>query len=197
MDQKVVTIETRDSFGKNVCRRLRNKGLVPGVVYGKGIETVAVSVDRKELQAAIAGEGGINNLISLKGGGVLDGKIVIVTNLARNSLKGSTLHVDLHKISLQEKVKVKVPVTITTIAQGVKEGGMQDIVMHEIEIECLPTEIPDHLDVDVTELALGASLHVSDLRPPAGIKVLEDPNATVVNIMGKAKEAEETVEEEA
>ncbi len=196
MDQRVLTIETRDKLGKNVCRRLRSKGMIPGVVYGKGIESVAVSVDKKELLSAIAGEGGINNLISLKGGGVLDGKTVIVSNMARNSLKGCALHVDLHKINLQEKVKVKVPVSITTVAIGVKEGGMQDIVMHEIEIECLPADIPEHFDVDVTELAIGGSLHVSDLVAPAGVKVLDDPNATVVNIMGKAKEETAAVEEE-
>ncbi|HOP41661.1 MAG TPA: 50S ribosomal protein L25 [Geobacteraceae bacterium] len=196
MEQRVLTIETREKLGKGICRRLRENGRIPAVVYGKGIESVAVSVDKKELEAAIAGEGGRNNLLTLKGATALDGKIVIVADMACSPLKGSMLHVDLHNISLQEKVKVKVPISITEIAKGVKEGGIQDIVRHEIEVECLPTEIPEHIEVDVTELGLGESLHVSDLQLPLGLKVLDDPSATVVNIVGKVKQEGEAVEEE-
>lgn len=195
MEQRVLTIETREKLGKGICRRLRENGRIPAVVYGKGLDPVAVSVDKKELEAAIAGEGGRNNLLTLKGGGGLDGKIVIVADMARNALKATTLHVDLHNISLQEKVKVKVPIAISAIAKGVKEGGIQDIVRHEIEIECLPTEIPETIEVDVTDLGLGESLHVSALQLPEGLKILDDPNATIVNIVGKAKEAEEVAEE--
>jgi len=90
-------------------------------------------------------------------------------------------------------VKVKVPVSITTIAKGIKEGGVQDLVMHEIELECLPGQIPEHIEVDVTELGVGESLHVSDLKLPAGLKVVDDPSTTIVNILGRSKEAEETV----
>jgi large subunit ribosomal protein L25 len=191
MDQRILTIETRDSLGKNACRRLREKAKIPAVVYGKGMESLAVAVDRKELESAIAGEGGINHLLTLKGGGDLDGKLVLVAELTHHCLKDRMLHVDLHKINLQEKVKVKVPVSITTIAKGIKEGGLQDIVMHEIEIECLPGQIPEHIDLDVSDLGVGESMHVSDLNLPAGLKVLDDPSATVVNILGKTKEVEE------
>ncbi|MHC1698407.1 MAG: 50S ribosomal protein L25 [Geobacteraceae bacterium] len=191
MEQRILTIETRDKLGKNACRKLREKAKVPAVVFGKGMKSVAVTVDRKELESAIAGEGGINHLITLKGAGVLDGELVIVSDLTRHCLKDRTLHVDLHKINLQEKVKVKVPVSIVSVAKGIKEGGIQDLVLHEIELECLPGQIPEHIELDVTELGVGEALHVSDLKLPAGLKVLDDPSATIVNILGKAREVEE------
>jgi large subunit ribosomal protein L25 len=162
--------------------------MVPAVVYGKGIDPVAVAVSHKELGLAIAGEGGRNHLITLKGDNSLDGNVVIVSDLLKDCLKGTLLHVDLHKINLEEKVKVSVAVSLAGTAAGVKEGGMLDFVMHAIEIECLPTQIPEHLDVDVTNLKIGESLHVGDLKLPAGIKVLDDAKATVVSILGKSRE---------
>lgn len=188
MEQVVLNIELRDKTGKGICRRLRNKGMVPAVVYGKGIDPVAVAVSHKELGLAIAGEGGRNHLITLKGDNSLDGNVVIVSDLLKDCLKGTLLHVDLHKINLEEKVKVSVAVSLAGTAAGVKEGGMLDFVMHAIEIECLPTQIPEHLDVDVTTLKIGESLHVGDLKLPAGIKVLDDAKATVVSILGKSRE---------
>jgi large subunit ribosomal protein L25 len=190
MEQRILTIEARDSLGTNACRKLREKAKVPAIVYGKGMESVAVSVDRKELELAIAGEGGINHLLTLKGLGALDGNIVIVSDLTRHCLKDRVIHVDLHKINLKETVKVKVPVSITTVAKGIKEGGIQDLVRHEIEIECLPGQIPEHIEVDVSDLGVGESLHISDLVLPANLKVLDDPCITIVNILGKAKDAE-------
>jgi len=193
MEQRILTIETRDKLGKNACRKLREMAKVPAVVFGKGMESVPVTVDRKELESAISGEGGINHLITLKGAGALDGELVIVSDLTRHCLKDRTMHVDLHKINLQEKVKVKIPVSISTIAKGIKEGGIQDLVMHEIELECLPGQIPENIEIDVTELGVGESLHVSDLKLPAGLKVIDDPSATIVNILGRAKDVAETV----
>jgi large subunit ribosomal protein L25 len=195
MEQRVLAIEARDKVGKGVSRRLRSSGLVPAVVDGKGIEPVAVSIDKKELAAAIAGEGGINHLITLKGGGDLDGKIVIVADLTRDALKGQPIHVDLHKINLEEKVRVKVPVSLKGSAIGVKEGGLLDFHMHVLEIECLPAQIPEHIDVDITNLKIGGSLHVSDVQIPAGFKVIDEQTATIVNILGKAVEAEAAAQE--
>lgn len=197
MEQRVLTIEIRDKVGKGVCRRLRNKGLVPAIVYGKGIDSVAVSVDKKELMTVISGEGGLNHLLTLKGGGSLDGNLVIVADLTRESLKREPVHVDLHRIKMEEKIKVKVPVNLQGIALGVKEGGLLDFLMHSIELECLPAEIPEHIVVDITNLVIGASLHISDIQVPAGVKILEEPKATIVNILGKAKDSEEVPAAEA
>jgi large subunit ribosomal protein L25 len=195
MEQRVLSIEIRENVGKGVCRRLRNKGLVPAIVYGKGIDSVAVTVEKKELMAAIAGEGGLNHLLTLKGGGSLNGALVIVADLSRDCLKREPVHVDLHRIKMEEKIKVKVPVSLTGIASGVKEGGLLDFLMHSIDVECLPAEIPEHITVDITNLGIGASLHISDIQVPAGLKIIGEPKATVVNILGKAKESEITAEE--
>lgn len=194
MDQRVLTIEVRDKVGKGISRRLRVAGRVPAVVYGKGIEPVPVSVDKKEFSQAIAGEGGINHLITLKGGGALDGSTVIVADLVCNALKGDAVHVDLHKINMEDKVKVTVPISLKGSAIGVKEGGLLDLVKHDLEIECLPAQIPEHVVVDITDLGIGGSLHVSDVKLPVGIKVLGDQKAAIVNILGRAPEAEKSAE---
>ncbi len=195
MERRELTVELRSKTGKGISRQLRSRGLIPGVVYGKGMEAVSVSLNPKELSAAIAGEGGHNNLLTLKGGDSLNGNVVIVADLAINPLKGNPIHVDLHKIILTEKIKVAVPVNLVGTAAGVTAGGLLDFAKHTIEVECLPTQIPEHIDVDVTELTVGHSIHVGDLKVPAGVKVLDDVKASVVSILGKTKE--ETVAEEA
>lgn len=188
MDQRILNIELRSKTGKGISRQLRRNESIPGVVYGKGIESVAVSLNTKELTTAIAGEGGQNHILTLKGGGSLDGQMVIVADLLQDSLKGTLRHVDLHKINLADKVKVKVPVNLVGTAVGVKEGGMLDFAMHELEVECLPSHIPEHIDVDVTGVALGHSFHIGDLREMPGVKVLGDSKAAIMSVLGRAKE---------
>jgi len=190
MEQIVLNVELRDGTGKGKCRQLRSKGLIPGVVYGKGMETMPVTVNPKELAVAIAGEGGQNRLITLKGGGALDGNVIIVAELLKDPLKGFLRHVDLHKIDLAEKVRVEVAISLVGTPIGVKEGGLLDFAMHAVEVECLPNLIPGHIDVDVTDLTIGHSIHVGDLKLPAGVKVLEDSRASIVSILGKVREEE-------
>jgi len=191
MEQKVLTIEIREKVGKGACRRLRSNGMVPAVVYGKGIDSVSVSVDQKELMALVSGKGGMNSLLTLKGCGALDGNVVIVTELTRDCLKGLPVHADLHRVKMEEKVKVKAPLIVKGTARGVKEGGLLDVLLHSIEVECLPASIPGSIEVDITNLALGSSLHVSDIQVPDGVKILDDPKAAIVSVLGKGKEAEE------
>lgn len=188
MQQKTMSIELREKIGKGIARKLRANGRVPGVVYGKGLEPVAVSVDAKELSGAIVGEGGRNNLITLQGGGSLNGSTVIVADLQKAALKGTFVSVDLHKINMDEKVRVHVPVALVGTAAGVKEGGMLDVVMHAVDLECLPMLIPENVEVDVTDLAIGHAIHVGELNLPAGVKALDDPKATIVSIHGRVKE---------
>jgi large subunit ribosomal protein L25 len=188
MERRELTVELRSKTGKGISRRLRAQGLIPGIVYGKGMEAVPVSINPRELNAAIAGEGGHNNLLTLKGGEGLDGNVVIVADLLRDPLKRKAMHVDLHKINLTEKIKVEVPINLVGTAAGVIAGGLLDFAKHVLEVECLPTQIPEHIDVDVTELAINHSIHVGDLVIPDGVKVLEDSRAAVVSILGKALE---------
>ena len=152
------------------------------------MESVPVSLGTKELSHAIAGEGGHNHLLTIRGGGSLDGQMVIVAEVLLDSLKGTVRHVDLHKINMADKVRVKVPFRLAGSAVGVKEGGLLDFVMHEVEIECFPTHIPEHIDVDVTDLAIGHSIHIGDLKELPGIKVLGDAKASIVSVLGKSRE---------
>jgi large subunit ribosomal protein L25 len=192
MERRELTVELRSKTGKGISRRLRAEGLIPGIVYGKGMEAVPVSVNHRELNEAIAGEGGHNNLLTLKGGDGLNGNVVIVADLLKDPLKGNAMHVDLHKINLTEKIKVEVPINLVGTAAGVIAGGLLDVAKHVLEVECLPTQIPDHIDVDVTELTINHSIHVGELNVPDGVKVLEDSRVSVVSILGKAKEEEPT-----
>ena len=189
MEQIILNVELRSTTGKGICRQLRSKGLIPAVVYGKGMETVPVTVNPKELAVAISGEGGQNRLITLKGGGSLDGNVIIVADLLKDPMKGTLRHVDLHKIDLAQKVRVEVAISLVGTAAGVKEGGLLDFAMHSVEVECLPHAIPEHIDVDVTDLTIGHSIHVGDLKLPVGVKVLEDAKASIVSVLGMVREA--------
>ena len=140
--------------------------MVPGVVYGKGMDPMAVSIKYRELQAAMAGEGGQNNLITLVGGGSLDQSMAIIVDLQRDAIKGTYKHVDLHRINMTEKLRVTVPVVLKGTAIGVKEGGLLDLAHHELHVECLPGNIPDHIEIDITDLKVAHSIHVSEIVAP-------------------------------
>lgn len=189
---KTISVEMREETGKGISRRLRKAGRIPAVVYGKGMEAVSVSVDQKELSEAIAGAGGINHILTVNGGGALNGENVIVADLYQDCIKGTPLHVDLHRINLADKVKVHVRLSLVGTAAGVKAGGFLDFALHEVEVECLPVHIPEAIKVDITELVLGHSIHVGDIVAPVGSVILTDPKASVVSILGrKAAEAGE------
>jgi large subunit ribosomal protein L25 len=190
MQQKQMNIELRSKTGKGISRQLRSADMVPGVVYGKGMDPMAVSIKYRELQAAITGEGGQNNLITLVGGGSLDQSMAIVVDLQRDAIKGTYRHVDLHRINMTEKLRVTVPVVLKGTAIGVKEGGLLDLAHHELHVECLPGNIPDHIEIDITELKVAHSIHVSEIALPEGVKILDNPKIPVVSVLGRAKEAE-------
>jgi large subunit ribosomal protein L25 len=188
MQQKQMNIELRTKTGTGVSRRLRNADMVPGVVYGKGVDPVAVSIKSRDLQQAISGAGGQNNLITLIGGGSLDQNIAIVADIQRDPIKRSFKHVDLHRINPNEKLRLTVPVVLTGTAIGVKEGGLLDLAHHELHIECLPGNIPDSIVIDVTDLKIAHSIHISEIPLPEGITIIGQPKVPVVSVLGRAKE---------
>ena len=190
MQEKQLNVELRSKTGKGISRQLRMADMVPGVVYGKGMDPIAVSIKHRELRAATAGEGGQNNLITLVGGGSLDQSMAIIVDLQRDALKGTYKHVDLHRVNMTEKLRVTVPVVLKGDSIGVKEGGLLDLGHHELHVECLPGNIPDHIEIDISELRIAQSLHVGELVLPEGVKVLDNPKTPVVSILGRAKEAE-------
>lgn len=188
MQQTQMKIEVRTSTGKGISRRLRAAGKIPAVVYGRGMEPVPASVEPKSLSAATAGEGGVNNLITLQGGGDLDQVVVIVADVQRDFLKGTPLHVDLHRVNMNEKVRVNVPVILKGTAAGVKEGGLLDFAHHMLHIECLPGNIPEHIEVEISGIKIGHSIHVDEITLPEGVKCLENPKTQIVGVLGKAKD---------
>lgn len=181
-----LNVELRTKTGKNISRQLRTAGRIPAIVYGKGFDSTPVSIDQRELLKTL--EHTDSSLITLKGADALDGAVVIVAEVLRNPIKGTLRHIDLHKVNMDEKVKVEVKIRLKGTAKGVKDGGLLEFVKHTVEVECLPALIPAHLDVDVTALTIGHSIHVSEVQLPANVKLVDDPKASIVSILGKTKE---------
>ena len=194
MQQKQMNIEVRTKTGKGISRQLRRAERVPGVVYGKGIEPTPISVKYTDLQLALAD--GRNNLITLLGGGDIDQSTVIIADLQRDALKGTLKHVDLHRINMNEKLHITVPVLLKGTAIGVKEGGLLDFSQHSLHVECLPGDIPEHIEVDITDLAIAQSIHVGKIELPENIKILDSPKTTIVSILGRVQADESEAQEE-
>ena len=191
MAQSQLTVTSRAGAGKGVSRSLRRQGLVPGVVYGKGMTSCNVAVDPRELKQAIATKAGWNTLITLQGEGPFDGKVVILKDMQVSPLRRETTHVDFQAIDLSRKVHVMVPVHAIGKSKGEKLGGQLHIIRHELEVVCLPENIPVSIDVDVLGLGIGDVVHVNDIKLPAGTEVPPDVNFTVITVTGhKAEEVE-------
>ena len=194
MQQKQMNIEIRSKTGKGISRQLRRADRIPGVVYGKGIDPTTVSVKYTDLQLALVG--GRNNLITLIGGGALDQSMAIIADLQRDALKGTLKHVDLHRINMNDKLRVMVPVVLKGSAIGVKEGGLLDFSQHNLHVECLPGDIPEHIEVDITDLAIAQSIHVEKIELSENLKILDNPKTTIVSILGRVQADEGEAQEE-
>jgi len=181
------------SRGKNEARRLRVSGRVPAVVYGAKKPTVAISVDPRQISRILQSESGHNTIFDLH----LDGEKarVMIVDWQYDPMKDALLHIDLKRIAMDERIKVQVPIHLVGEAAGVKQqGGILDQVLREVEIECLPGDIPSHVDADVSELVFGKVLRVSELPLPGKVKVLTDPNQTVAHITSVKEEVVPTPE---
>ena len=190
MAKAELNITARDRVGKGEARSLRRQGLVPAVVYGKGLETCPVTVNPKELQQAIGTDAGWNTLITLRGKGAFDRKTVILKDMQVSPLRGEIRHVDFQAIDLKEKVHVMVPVHPIGKSAGEKEAGNLQVIRHELEVVCLPNAIPTSIDVDVTALQIGDTIHVEDLVLPEGVEAPHDVNFTIITVTGRKGEEE-------
>jgi len=188
----VVAAAREGKFNKNAARRVRVSGKIPAVVYGAGKDAVAITVDPKAITKILHSESGHNTIIDLN---ITDGDTakVMIVDWQYEPIKSSLLHIDMKRIAMDKVMRVSVPIQLVGSAIGVKaQGGMLEHVMREVEIECLPADIPSHLDVDVSELALYASIHVSDLPHSGSIKYLADEEATVALVTAIKEEVVET-----
>ena len=190
MAQSQLSVAPRAGTGKGSARALRRAGLVPGVVYGKGMAACTVAVDPKALKQAIATEAGWNTLITLQGDGPFDGKVVILKGLQVHPLRRDMTHVDFQAVDLNQKVHVMVPVHVVGKSQGEKAGGQLHIIRHELEVICLPTDIPTSINIEVAALNIGDVVHIEDVALPAGTEVPHDVNFTVITVTGHKAEEE-------
>lgn len=190
-----IAAEARETRGKNEARRLRVRGLSPAVVYGAGGDPIAVAVDPKELNQILKSSSGHNTIFDIEVNG--QKSPVMVVDWQHDPIKGRLLHLDLQRIDLSKRITVKVPVHTTGEPRGVKtQGGLYDMVTREIEIECLPEEIPENFTMDVTEMLMGQSLRASEIPLSGSMKLMSPPDAVishVVDIKVEVAEVEEVV----
>jgi large subunit ribosomal protein L25 len=189
--EKVLSAEQRSATGKGANRKLRVAGQIPAVIYGKGRDTQSVALDPKALASLLhASDAGLNTLIDLSVAGRTD--TVLVKELQRHPVSGSYLHVDFFQVDLTQTITVSVPIHLVGKARGVEFGGILDHPLRELEVECLPRAIPESIEVDVSGLEVGDSIHVSDLRLPEGVEVMTDPELPVASVVLPAAEEEAT-----
>ncbi|HET7294887.1 MAG TPA: 50S ribosomal protein L25 [Vicinamibacteria bacterium] len=189
MPEIVVAAESRNSTGKNENRRLRAQGKIPGVLYGTGKETVAVSVSPKEITAILRSASGENTLFDLDLGG--SRRKVILKEFQIEPIKHRLLHADFYEVALDKPIEVKVHVELQGTPVGVKtQGGVLDFVTRELEVLCLPTDIPERIVVDTTPLEIGKHLRVSDIKVSDKVKVLTGSDVVVVHVVAPRAEEE-------
>ena len=196
MPEIVMAGEPRTETGKNVNRRLRASEMIPAVVYGGGAGSTPISVSPKEIVSMLKSASGENTLFDIDVAGKR--RRVILKDYQVQPVTGRLLHADFYEVALDKVLLVRVHVELEGTPIGVKvEGGVLDFITREIEMECLPTQIPDKISVDVSELALGKHVRVSQLTLPDNVKCVTDPDVVVAHVVAPRAEVEETPEEDA
>lgn len=198
MERQVIEAELRTETGKNAMNRLRAAGRIPAVLYGAGKQTLPVSLNPRHLRGLLRA-GGQNEIFELRvQGGESTPAMIVETQ--REPVQETVLHLDLHRIAMDRKLRVSVPVVLAGEAQGVKQqGGVLELVLREVEVECFPADIPARLTLDVGSLMLGQSIHIQDLQQQLGEKVelLQEAHGVVCHVVAlkvvEEKPAEEAV----
>ncbi len=185
-----VAAEPREDFGKNAARRLRQSGRIPAILYGGGGPSIPISVDPRQIAEILHSESGHNAIFMLAIRGKAPAR-VILREWQMDPVHGGLLHLDMVRVARDAKLKVSVPIHVTGEARGVKvQGGIFEFILREVELECLPDDIPEHVTVEVTELTIGRNLRVSDLPLGAKVKVLTDPTRVVAHVVALKAEEE-------
>ena len=185
MERVSLGVSVRQWKGKTGARRLRKGGQVPAVVYGHRREPVVVSVESKALRAALHTHAGMNVLIDLdiRANGAADKQLVVVKELQRDIFTHDIIHVDFQAISLEETLEAHVPIVLLGTPKGVVDGGVLDQHLREVLVECLPTLIPEHIEVDVSELVVGRAIHAGELKMPEGVTLLTPPGEVMATVL--------------
>lgn len=182
MELQPLTVKPREESGKGPARRARVEGVIPAVVYGEGKAPMPVSIELRAFEHVVHGKAGEHAIIQIEVDGEGEGGPAMLRSVQHHPVKNTIIHADLMRIRLDEKIHTSVPLVLTGRAVGVIEGGLQDQQIHELEIECLALETPLQIEVDISHLAIGDNLHVSDITIPKGVTLLTDGDRGVVAI---------------
>jgi large subunit ribosomal protein L25 len=184
MQRPILTAEIREGVGKEKAKKLRTKGLIPAIFYGPRSQTIPLVIDSKELAKVLQTEAGENVLIDLdiRKGNQSDRKVVMVKDIQIDPLQRITLHTDFFEVTMDEMVIVEVPVHLVGKPEGTKMGGILDQIRRVIQIQCFPGDIPKSIDIDVSPLKIGDSIHVQDIKVEK-VKILSDTNYTIATVV--------------
>jgi len=175
-------VKERVRLGSAEARRLRRSGLIPGVLYGNGHEPHAISVPERDLRKALTGPSGLHAILDVVVEGQGSAHASILKEYQQDPLRGHISHVDLQEVRLDQPIQATVTVQLVGDPEGVKEGGVLSQVQREITIEALPLEIPEHVPLDVSGMAIGDTLRLADLAPLEGVRYLDDPETVLANV---------------
>ena len=184
MQRPILIAEIREGVGKEKAKKLRTKGLIPAIFYGPRSQTIPLVIDSKELAKVLQTEAGENVLIDLdiRKGNQSDRKVVMVKDIQIDPLQRITLHTDFFEVTMDEMVIVEVPVHLVGKPEGTKMGGILDQIRRVIQIQCFPGDIPKSIDIDVSPLKIGDSIHVQDIIVEK-VKILSDTNYTIATVV--------------
>jgi large subunit ribosomal protein L25 len=188
MAELKLTGQKRAEIGKGASRRSRADGKVPAILYGRGMDPVALEVDRREFISALRTDAGMNVLLDIE----VDGEqtLALTRELQTDPVRGTVLHADFVKVDRTQAIEVEVPVHVVGESPGVKEGGVLEHPLFTVDVKCLPGEVPQSIDVDISSMQIGDSLRVSDLPVSDKFEILDDPTSVVVSIAQPISEAE-------
>jgi large subunit ribosomal protein L25 len=186
-----LTVERRTPQGKGAARQSRAAGKIPAVVYGAGKPNVPIIVDRRALSDAFRQGAGDNAIFLLKLTGSDQSRHAMIREFQRDPVTRHPVHIDFVRVMMDTKIRVRVEVQTQGVARGVKaDGGILDFVTREVEIECLPGNIPEHLPIDVSDLGIGDGLRIADLAVPEGVAIVDDPEKVLVHVVHPIREEE-------
>lgn len=188
MAEMTLTAEVRSDFGSAAARRIRRDGRVPAIVYGGSDDNVAVTLDPREIIRVLRSEAGRNTIVSLEVPGA-ETHSVILRDWQVDPVRETILHADFQRIAMDQLLTLTVPIAIHGEAHGVKtEGGLLDVVLRELEVECLPADIPERIDCDVTNLRMNEALRVRDLPALERVEILAEPDRVIVHVVAVKEE---------
>ncbi len=191
MEEIILDAELREDAGRSKTKVLRQKGFIPAVVYKQGKQAEAIKVVSKDLIRLLHQHRLENALINLKikNDKRQKNRLCLVKEIQYDPIRGNVIHLDFNEVSLTKAIKVNVPIAAKGEPAGVKqEGGSLELILWEVEVECLPTQIPQEIEVDVSALKIGDAVHIRDIKFPSGVKVLNEPEETVLHVVAPMKE---------